>query len=88
MRTLAGRGWLQRGENPEDFARPRVTLELRLLEDRLAVVHYLEPSLPRRDQLHVGPGVLLPDFGRQTDGPWLVVSKRAVLDRDGHGSIS
>jgi hypothetical protein len=76
----------ERAEDAEDFARPRVAVETRLLEDRLAVVHDLEASLAGGYQLHRRLRILAFDFGRQTGGPWLVVSKRAVFDRDSHGT--
>lgn len=88
MRTLCGRLRLERGEDSEDLPRACVPFELGFLEDRFAVAHDLEPSLAGGDQLHLRRWILALDLGRQTDGPWLVVSKRAVFDRDGHGLIS
>lgn len=85
MRTSRGWGRLERREDSQHLAGPRVAIELGFLEDRLAVVHDLEASFPRGYELDARRRVFALDLGRQTDGPWLVVSKRAVFDRDGHG---
>ena len=61
-----------------------MTVELRFLEDRLAVGDHLEPPLARRDQLDDDSGKVLAKLGRQTDGPRFVVSHRAVFDLDFH----
>jgi hypothetical protein len=68
----------------KDFARLRVTPELRLLKDRLAIPRDFEPPAARWDQLDLGYREFLANRGRQTDSPWLVVSDRAVFDRDPH----
>jgi hypothetical protein len=68
----------------KDLARLRVTPDLRLLKDRLAIAHDLEPTAARRHHLDLRGRELLANRGRQTDGPWLVVSDRAVFDRDPH----
>src|SRR5215218_9391814 len=60
--------------------------ELRLLEDRRAVLRYLESSTRPWTELHYRVGELLLDLGRQPDGPGLVASNRAVLDGDVHDS--
>jgi hypothetical protein len=57
----------------------------RLLGKDAAPVDFdLEHAARRLDQFHVGVRVGLPDLGRQTGGPGLVVSDDAVLDRDTH----
>jgi hypothetical protein len=68
----------------KDLARLRVTPDLRLLKDRLAIAHDLEPTAARRHHLDLRGREFLANRGRQTDGPWLVVSDRAVFDRDPH----
>jgi hypothetical protein len=61
-----------------------VTSDLRLLEHRFAVGEDLEPTAARRNELDLRVREPLLDLGRQPDGPWLVVSERAVLDGDVH----
>jgi len=61
-----------------------VATELRLLEDGNAVADDLEPTAARGEELHLRAGNLLTQLGRQTGGPWLVVSNGAVLDGDVH----
>jgi hypothetical protein len=68
----------------EYFPRPRVPIQLRLLEDRRAVTVHLEASATRRQQSDFGLGIRGTNLGRQTDGPGFVVSERAVLDADLH----
>jgi hypothetical protein len=65
-----------------------VTLEFGLLEDRNAILENLEPPAGARLELEVGVGKVLPELGRQTGGPGLVVSESAVFDRDHHESFS
>jgi hypothetical protein len=73
-----------RAQQSYDLSRHRMSSELRLLKDRRAVPRYLEASTGARAKLHVRLGKLLLELGRQPDGPGLVVSNRAVLDRDLH----
>jgi hypothetical protein len=68
----------------DDLARPGVSTRFRLLEHRRAIAMDLESSAARRQQLNVRIRPLGVKLGRQTDGPWFVVSKRAVFDRDRH----
>ena len=57
----------------------------RLLGKDAAPIHlHFEHAARRLDQLHVGMGIGLADFGRQTGGPRLVVSDDAVFNRDTH----
>jgi hypothetical protein len=67
-----------------DLAWLRVSAELGLLEHGYAVSENLEPAAAARLELDVYAWKVLRDLGRQTGGPGLVVSKRAVFDRDGH----
>ena len=48
---------------------------------------HLEASPTRGNQLDLGVRVLAANLGRQTDGPWLVVSDLAVLDGDLHRQV-
>jgi hypothetical protein len=57
---------------------------LRLLVDRLAIAKDLEPPSSRRDQLDLRIRITLPNLGRQTGGPGLIVSNDTVFDRDVH----
>jgi hypothetical protein len=68
----------------ENLAWLGMTSELRLLKDRLAIPRDFESSAARGNHLDLGVRVRLTNRGRQTDGPWLVVSYRAILDRDAH----
>src|SRR5690348_1268 len=71
----------------QHFTRLSVPARLRLLVDRHAVPVHLEPSAGAPLQLHLGVRVLLPELGRQTGGPGLVASHRAVFDRDLHREL-
>jgi hypothetical protein len=53
-------------------------------EDPAPIDVNFEHAAGRLDQLHVGVRVDLPDFGRQTGGPRLVVSDDAVFDGHAH----
>jgi hypothetical protein len=74
-------------EQAKYFTGPSVAVELRFLEDRGAVAMHLETSAFRRNERDLGLGKLGANLGRQTDGPWFVVSKRAVFDGNGHGRL-
>ena len=76
---------LQTLQTRHDLAGLSVTADLRFLEDRVAVSKHLEPAPARWDQLHARVRKSLLDLGRQPGGPGLVVSERAVFDRDVHG---
>src|SRR5437016_5186869 len=71
-------------EQLQYLAWPRMPIQLRLFEDRSTIPRHFEASLPGRNHLYLRTGIRRANFGRQTDGPRLVVSKRAVFDRDGH----
>ena len=76
------RGYL--AHQPQHFSAFGVT-PLRLLGENAAPINlHFEHAAGRLDQLHVGVGIGLADFGRQTGGPRLVVSDDAVFDRDAH----
>ena len=64
-----------------------MAVELRFLEDRSAIAMHLEASAFRRNKCDLGFGKRGANLGRQTDGPWFVVSKRAVFDGNGHGRL-
>ncbi len=68
-----------------NFARPRVPSKLRLLIHRLAVDDDFKSPFPGRNHQVLGVGPFPLELSRQTDGSGLVVSKRAVFDRDLHG---
>ena len=74
-------------EQANDLAWLRVSAELGLLEHRNAVLEDLEPTARTRLELDVRAWKSLRELGRQTGGPGLVVSKRAVFDRDRHDDI-
>src|SRR5689334_24637675 len=80
-RGLRPRRVLQLGlDQAEDLAGLRVTPELLLREEERVVEAHLEDAATGRDHPHLGVGPPLPQRGRQTDGPWFVVSDRAVFD--------
>src|SRR5690349_11561244 len=62
----------------------RMAPELRFLEHRHTVAANFEASAPRRNHLDVHLRKPRTQLGRQTDGPGLVVSIGAELDRDLH----
>jgi hypothetical protein len=72
-------------EQLDDFARLGVPAGLSLGEHELAVYFHFEHTSRGLDELHVRVGECLSDVGRQTGGPWFVVSNDAVFDRDSHG---
>ena len=63
-----------------------MTVGSRLGEDGAPIRDDLEPAARRGNQLNLGPRELALELGRQTGGPWLVVSDDAVFDRDAHGA--
>ena len=67
-----------------DLPRLRMSLRLGFLEDRGAVAVHFKAPAPRRNHLDLGVRERAADLGRQTDGPWLVVSDLTELDRDLH----
>src|SRR6185437_14706305 len=71
-----------------DLALLRVTTQLRFLEDRLAVDAHLESTTPRRLHINRPARKPLSELGRQTGGPRLVVSNRAILDRNRHAPLT
>lgn len=75
------------GEQTHDFARLRVPMQLRFLEDRLAIDCDFKAPTGARQQADVGANKCFPNLGRQTGGPRLVVSKRTVFDADLHGAL-
>ena len=58
--------------------------ELRLLEDGRAIEHDLEAPSAAGHERDVSRRVLLTNRGRQTGGPWFVVSDDAVFDFYSH----
>ena len=85
--TIGENAWLPRQvllEPGSDFPRPGVPSELRFLEKRHSVAQHFEPAASRRNQLDSGAGVPVSELSRQTGGSGLVVSERAVFDRDVH----
>ena len=76
-----------RGDLPHEshhFSGLGVASQRLLGEEAAAIDLHLEHAARRLNQLHVGVGVGLADFGRQTGGSWLVVSDDAVFDRNAH----
>ena len=73
-------------QQANDLARCCVSAKLRLLENRAAVSAHLEATTSRLNQFHSNVRERLTNLGRQTGGPRLVASNRAVLDGDGHCS--
>jgi hypothetical protein len=72
------------GEETHHFSRLGVPPSLVLRKHQVAIDRDIEYAPGRLYQAHFGLRVLLPDLGRQTDGPWLVVSGDAVLDAHAH----
>ena len=74
-------------QQANDLAWLRVSAELGLLEHRDTVLEDLEPAARARLELDVRAWKIRRELGRQTGGPGLVVSKRAVFDRDRHDDM-
>jgi hypothetical protein len=70
---------------PRHFAGSRVPASGPLGEEQLAIEGDLEDAARTRDQGDLERGEFLPELGRQTGGPGLIVSDDAVLDRQLHG---
>ena len=68
---------------PEHLAIVREALRGSLGENQLSVDGDLEHAAVGGDQLAIGTQALL-ELGRQTGGPWLVVSFAAVFDSNFH----
>src|SRR2546429_9613433 len=89
IRTGPGEALSRRwgGDRPDqsyDFSGLGVASQRLFREDAATVDLHFEHTARRLDQLYVGDGVGLADFGRQTGGSRLVVSDDAVFDRDAH----
>ena len=61
-----------------------MTMKLRFLENRNPVTGHLEAAAAGRDQLDIRIRPFLRELSRQPGSSGLVVSKRAVFDRDLH----
>jgi hypothetical protein len=81
-----GSGFRGLADAPHDLAFLRKARERFLREDQGAVRLHFEHAATRRDQLAVDSEDLL-QLGRQTGGARLVVSSRAVFDRDPHAVL-
>jgi hypothetical protein len=75
------------GQQSKYLARLRMPVRLGLLEDGFPIAMHLEATAARRDEPDVRRWVLATNLGRQTDGSRFIVSKRAILDRDRHGTV-
>jgi len=71
-------------DQPQDLARLRVASQPLLGEDPAPIHVHLEYAARGLDELDFGVRVGLPNLGRQTGGPRLVVSNDAVLDGHMH----
>src|SRR6267143_4796731 len=71
-------------DQPQDLARLGVASQPFLGEDPAPVHLHLEYATRGLDELHFGVRVCLPNLGRQTGGPRLVVSNDAVFDGHVH----
>ena len=69
----------------EHFAGGRVATGRLLGKEQLAVEGHLEDAAGALDHRDLDPGEGLPELGRQTGGPGLIVSDDAELDRELHG---
>ncbi len=81
MRRAAG------GQERHHLAGGCVTMQLPLREDQHAVARHLEDAATSLEQIDPGFGVPFANLGRQTDGPWFVVSDDAIADGDVHGHV-
>ena len=72
-------------DEPEHFAGRGVAAARLLGKEQLAVEGHLEDAARALDQRDLQPGECFAELGRQTGGPWLVVSDDAELDRELHG---
>jgi hypothetical protein len=72
----------------DDFARLRMAMQLRFLEDWLTIDCDFKAPTRAGVQADVGADKRFANLGRQTGGPRLVVSKRTVFDADLHGARS
>jgi hypothetical protein len=70
-----------------DLSRLGMPAERPLGEEELAVHRHLEDPAGARDETNLGVGELLLQLGRQTGGPWLIVSDDAVLDHHAHAVL-
>jgi hypothetical protein len=71
----------------DNLARLGVATKLGLLEQRGAVFRHFESPAGAGAKLDVCIGELLCELGRQPGGPGLIVSNRAVFDRDLHRGL-
>jgi hypothetical protein len=75
-------------EQAENLTRLGVPFFQRFLIHRHSVTEHLEAPAARRNQLDGGGGISLLQLSRQTGGSGLVVSDRAVFDRDLHRRLA
>ncbi len=61
-----------------------VAPEALLGEEQPIIERHFEYPTAGGEHPHLGVGPAFPQRGRQTDGPWFVVSDGAVFDRDAH----
>lgn len=71
----------------QDFPLLGMAAGAQLREHQRPVHRHLEGPARRVDQMHVGAREGLPQLGRQTGGPGMVVSDDAVLDTDPHAVL-
>jgi hypothetical protein len=77
-------GWRCALHQADNLSRLGVSPHGLLGEDPAPIHFNFEHAAGRLNQLDVGVRVDLPDFGRQTGGPRLVVSDDAVFDGHAH----
>ena len=72
------------GDQLQHLSGIRVSADILLGEDEISIDRHLEHAARSLDQFDLGVGVLPLNLGRQTGGPWSVVSDCAILDTDFH----
>ena len=80
VRNCSGR----RSQQGDNLALCGMPSKLRFLINGNAVLENFETTTRTRSQTDLRVGELARKLGRQTGGPWLVVSNRAIFDRKLH----
>lgn len=76
-----------RSQQRYDLAGVRVSPGLLLRKDERAIALHLEYPTAPLEEIDSRIGESRVDLGRQTGGPWFVVSDDAVSDGDVHGFV-
>ncbi len=85
MIAIASVSLSARSQQRDDLAGICMPPGLLLRKDERAIAFHFEYAAAPFEEIDLRLGESRADLGRQTGGPWFVVSDDAVFDRDVHG---